>query len=282
MGGKGSRNSEHTLQNKFKVLYTNADSLINKMDELQVAVGEHNPEIIMICEVIPKSGNLKVTHELIKVEGYDVFTNIDKENNHRGIVIYISMKLKAQEVSFDSDFTENTWCTVLLTGRDELLVGYIYRSPSSMMENNKLLCELMQLVSKSRVKHVLIMGDFKFPDINWKRAHVDSTSNNPSHMFLTATQESFFHQHIDEPTRHRHGQRANVLDLVFTNTAELILSIEYLPPLGLSDHVCLLAEFDILQETDKKERKPYNLSERRLQNYERNPGDDRLGKGFCR
>ncbi len=41
-------------ENAFKVFYTNADSLLNKRDELLVKVLELKPEIIQITETLPK------------------------------------------------------------------------------------------------------------------------------------------------------------------------------------------------------------------------------------
>ena len=45
-------------------------------------------------------------------------------------------------------------------------------------------------------------------------------------------------QHITEPTHHRPNTNANVLDLVLTNEEAMINTIQYLPGIGSSDHIC--------------------------------------------
>ena len=44
-------------------------------------------------------------------------------------------------------------------------------------------------------------------------------------------------QHIQDPTRYRPGTTPSLPDLMFTNEANMINHIDYLPGLGSSDHV---------------------------------------------
>jgi hypothetical protein len=51
-------------------------------------------------------------------------------------------------------------------------VGWIYRSPSSLKDNNQ---KLNDLISKSRdlkYSYYLIMGDFNYPEIDWLKNEV--------------------------------------------------------------------------------------------------------------
>jgi hypothetical protein len=52
----------------------------------------------------------------------------------RGILVYIKQDLKAVEVNIDHDFKECVLVKVNLRNRDKLLVGCIYKSPSSSDE----------------------------------------------------------------------------------------------------------------------------------------------------
>ena len=56
----------------------------------------------------------------------------------RGVVLYIHKSLTAFKVDIlsDSDFSESVWCEISLRDTDKLLVGCIYRSPSSSKDNN--------------------------------------------------------------------------------------------------------------------------------------------------
>jgi len=61
---------------------------------------------------------------------------------------------------------------------------------------------------------------------------------------------------VNEPTRIRQGQKPSTLDYIFTEEDELIVGVNYLPPLGKSDHVCIefqyvLGEADLNEPVDK-------------------------------
>ena len=50
-----------------------------------------------------------------------------------------------------------------------MLIGVIYRSPSSTSDNNeKLLKMIEQAITISNSKRLLIMGDFNFPEIDYE------------------------------------------------------------------------------------------------------------------
>ncbi|GAB1597644.1 hypothetical protein Ahia01_000041000 [Argonauta hians] len=87
---------------------------------------------------------------------------------------------------------------------------------------------------------LLIMGDFNFPAINWSLEESEVGPDQPDTKFLKTTPEAFLIQHQKKPTRHKEGQRSNVLDLVFTNTEELIQDISLESAVGKSDHFTLL------------------------------------------
>ena len=56
----------------LKCFYTNADSLLNKMQELRLRINdmETRPEIIVITEVMPKNYRFKVTLAEISLSGW--------------------------------------------------------------------------------------------------------------------------------------------------------------------------------------------------------------------
>ena len=57
--------------------------------------------------------------------------------------------------------------------------------------------------------------------------------------FVTTDMVNFLQQHVNQQTRVK-GQRDSWLDLVFTRDENIISDIEYLEPLGKSDHSVLL------------------------------------------
>ena len=51
--------------------------------------------------------------------------------------------------------------------------------------------------------HVMIMGDYKYPDINWDTLTFDSAEDSPSQKFLSAYKDCFLYQHVTHPTHYR-------------------------------------------------------------------------------
>jgi len=58
-------------------------------------------------------------------------------------------------------------------------------------------------------------------------------------IFFEKTQDLFLVQNIFSETRYRHGDVPSRLDYVFTDEEGLINDVDYLSPLGKSDHVIL-------------------------------------------
>ncbi len=50
----------------------------------------------------------------------------------------------------------------------------------------------------------------------------------------------FLYQHVTEFTIYREWQSSNILDLILTNEEGKVNDIQYIPPMGKSDHVCLV------------------------------------------
>ena len=86
---------------------------------------------------------------------------------------------------------------------------------------------------------MLITRDFNFPDIDWNNW---TAKNNYSADFLECLRENFLHQMVESPTRVRNNKEPSTLDLVLVNDNNNIGSIEYLDPVGASDHCVLKFE----------------------------------------
>jgi len=85
---------------------------------------------------------------------------------------------------------------------------------------------------------LVLLWAFNHPDICWK----SSTGRcRQSRRFLECTEDNFLVQVIDTPTR-----EDTILDLMLTNTSELIGDIKTGGSLGYSDHA--LVEFTLLRD----------------------------------
>ena len=204
------------------------------------------PDIIMLTEVIPKAQLAPIHPALLDIPGFTCLTNFEPSqpalgsSGMRGICIYTSLKINAREVSFPENiFKEQLWVKIDLVGADFLLVGCIYRSPSSTRANDEHLTELLRLAANFRASHLLIAGDFNYGDIDWTLGVSMTLPHNSAHKFIEAVQDCFLTQHVNEPTRHRDGQKSRMLDLVLTNEERILQNMEVLPGLGKSDHAII-------------------------------------------
>ena len=252
--GQSTKTKTQQIAN-IKCMYTNADTLTNKMPELKALVKDIQPSVIAITEVIPKNYRYPVQKAEIKIsEDYNIFPECIS-NMGRGITIQLHKSIEAQEVNIQTTFEESIWCEGKLEGNDRLLIGCIYRSESGTTENNNKLRELIRKISTLGYSHVLIMGDFNYKDIKWENWSTPGCNESSDEfLFVEALRDSFFHQHIVQPTRVRHGQEPSVLDLVLTNEEGMIENIEYGNPLGKSDHLVLTFEFKCYTKQNTKEK----------------------------
>ena len=234
--------------NSLKCLYTNTDSLLNKRDELLHSVVDNCYDIICLNEIIPKNTRFQVQKCELKIEGYDLFTNIpDKDNKTklRGIVMYVRQKWGAQQAYPPKEYAntkESVWCELGLRNKAKLLIGTCYRSPSSNKENNGSLNMLLNTMVSNR-RHVLMVGDFNFPEINWTDYTCPKKPEHSASIFLETMKDNFLHQHVQKPTHHRGDQQPTLIDLVLTSEENVINNLIQTAPLGKSHHQCIIFNY---------------------------------------
>ena len=135
-----------------------------------------------------------------------------------------------------------------------LVFACIYRSPTksdTSNENNIRLNKLIYDISSSKkYSHKCFVGDFNFPTINWENWTTKHVEESKEEKFLGTLRDSFLHQNVDEPTRCRGTDDPSLVDLILTGEANQAENMEYLSPLGKSDHSALT--FTIKCEADGK------------------------------
>ena len=219
----------------LRCIYTNADSLLNKIEEFKIRFlsDENIPDIIAITEVVPKNTRYTLNKADIELSGYELFPRNFSGSARRGVIIYVRKKLQAVEVDIDTEFKESVWEKLNLNGNDKLLFGCVYKSPSSNEANLTALNGLISKVCDMNFSHIVTTGDFNYPDIDWELWNAKEES---SLSFMECVRDNFFHQLIDHHTRERIGQEPSLLNLLLVNDNENIVNTKYLDPLGSSDH----------------------------------------------
>ena len=211
---------------------------MNKRNEMKALIDIHHPDIIGITEVKPKKARYDIQESELDLPGYDMYHTLD--GNNRGMVLYVRSEMKPSPCDkLKTDFSEGIFVECEQDNETKLLVGLMYRSPSSSPDNTGRLNKLIQEISDLNNSHTLLMGDFNYPEINWTEERSEGGQTNPATLFLKATRDAYLIQHQREPTRYRKGERENVLDLVFTNREDMVEEINTIAGLGKSDHLTL-------------------------------------------
>jgi len=189
------------------------------------------------AEVKPKTTTWIMQESDLVITGYTLYSDL----RGRGVALYVKDDLRSTEVeSSTTDTPEaSVWCSVPLINRDNLLVGVVYRSPNACITNNTLLNSMITEMVILKHSHVMIMGDFNYPDINWDTSTSDSAEDSPSQNFLSTYKGCFIYQHVAHPTHYRGLQQANILGLIMTNESDMIDKLHYTDPIGKSHHVVL-------------------------------------------
>lgn len=191
----------------------------------------------------------------MNLDGYTMYRKDRKGTKGGGVVLYIRDTIIATDIEkeIEEDFQESTWCKVELQNTS-LIVGVCYRSPKSTPENNqKLLKEVEKAAKCRRSDHVVIMGDFNYPAIDYKNFVVESGEDSDAALFFTKTLDVSLVQNVNEPTRFREGQRPSLLDYIFTDEENLIENLEIQEPLGKSDHGCITWDLLLSRDEEKGE-----------------------------
>ena len=241
-------------------MYANIDSMFNKGEDLFMLVAAKDPDLILLTEFLPKNKGIYESSEF-EICGYETY--LSSITKGRGVAIYckIGLSVNMADTITCENFQKSLWCRMKLKQSDSLLIGYVYRSPASDVENNVMLNDLLRKVISLSDSHLLIVGDFNFREINWSLRQSDASYDHDSSKFIEAVNDCYLFQHISEPTRFREERVASILDLVFSNE-ELMVSdihVEYLPPNGKRDHVTLSFIFNCYAAKETSNSEPRYL-----------------------
>ena len=110
--------------NKLFCMYTNADCLSNKLNELKSVIDscDTHPHLIGVCENKPKNFCFAPSTTEFSLPGYSLLhSNVDTQHG-RGVSLYIRNILSATPIVLCHEFCESVWVTIPLTGSDKLLI----------------------------------------------------------------------------------------------------------------------------------------------------------------
>ena len=102
-----------------------------------------------------------------------------------------------------------------------------------------LMNDTFRKLSRLGHSHVLCVGDFNYPKIDWD-THPSGSWNTdyPNYLLIECIHDCYWYQHVNKPTRGRGIDKPSVLDLVLSNEEGMVDSVD-IEALGASDHVLI-------------------------------------------
>nr|VZH94467.1 unnamed protein product [Spirometra erinaceieuropaei] len=209
---------------KLRCLYTNAQSLLSKLDELKLCLVELSPDVLTVTETW-LSGN--ISDNEVALPGYQIYRREKEHRQGGGIVVYVNDGLKVSDNTTKfACSTEAIWLTIKATGSPCLDVLTVYRPPRT----TKFACSteaiwltikatgspcldvltvyrpprtdriadtqlLEQLENFSSRPNIMIMGDFNAPGTNWNTLQASGPKSAFDYRLLSKTLNACLTQH---------------------------------------------------------------------------------------
>lgn len=226
-------NTQAHTAHKKTIWYTNADQLLNKLDELSTRINtsDSKPTIVAITEVNPKNSRFAIQLPELKITSYQEPIYNPKG---RGICLYVH---EGYEITTIQQGNHYQAVEVKVSKQETVKLYCFYRSPSSSDEENTRFNDELHKVANDATGNIIITGDFNLPNTEWNTMYSNNKAENEC---VEVMKNCFLKQHVTIPTRHRAGQTSNILDLILTLDANLVDTITSEPPVGASDHVLLI------------------------------------------
>ncbi|MFZ2538829.1 MAG: endonuclease/exonuclease/phosphatase family protein, partial [Oscillospiraceae bacterium] len=151
----------------------------------------------------------------------------DRDTNGGGVLVAVSDRLvSCQCFDMDSD-TESVWVKISRGKSTPLFVCSFYRPPNSLIVYlNTFRDVLDKLLGRGQVlPHVIITGDFNYPEANWSDSLNAHSENNLACPIFNLVNDFFLAQLVDGPTRFGVNS-SNLLDLVLSSYPGLVNNLK--------------------------------------------------------
>ena len=174
-----------------------------------------------------------------------------------GVLLFVKNSVVSAEChELNKLRNESIWCEINVSSGCPIFVGVVYKSTSAVSEEIDGILSMLRSLSG---KHVVVMGDFNYPNIDWNTFDSDAVGG----AFIDVILGNFWTQHVLSPTR-----EGNILDLVLSTEEGMIENITVDEHLANSDHniVC----FNLVAETkiDYVNQTRYDYKKVIIANYE--------------
>ncbi|XP_030834551.1 uncharacterized protein LOC115921326 [Strongylocentrotus purpuratus] len=233
-----------SCEKEDKILTVNFQSARNKREEIHNPIDSSDPDIILGTETWLNS-NIHIAK--LFPPSYELIRN-DRSDGYGGVLIALKKEIIFERLPSTPDANvEAIFIKISLPKKNFLIVGALYRPPSSTPKYMEDLCQSVEsLHSHDRNAVIWLGGDLNLPDIDWE---TQSSSGNQYPMsikqrFLEMLQNCDLQQMVSFPIR-----LTNCLDLFLSNRPTLLSKCAALP--GISDHDIVLIESSVVSSRNR-------------------------------
>ena len=230
-------NESNTSKSVLKCLLFNAQSLCNKLCDLDYLLSSDRPDIVFITETWLTSD---ISNSLLdKYNEYNVY-RVDRDRRGGGVAIFCHRSLYSVQVFVNVSFLSLEVINLRVSyGSTTFNFINVYRPPG-VDDQSKIymstLIDFLRQACSSKLFNILV-GDFNLPGIDWLSGICPDDDIHSS--FYDVVSELGLTQCVNHATRNN-----NLLDLVFTDNPLIMSNIDVQCPFSHSDHSSVA--FDIL------------------------------------
>ena len=95
-------------------MYTNCDTLTNKICELKLAIDSNDPDIIVLSEVTPKNNRYILQKSEIEIKGYNSYISNFEDTNTRGVALYVKKCITSNQIELANAAKDTVWVEITL------------------------------------------------------------------------------------------------------------------------------------------------------------------------
>ena len=170
--------ASHLLATDLTILYTNIDTITSKKQKLTAKIAETSAKIVAVVEVKPKNCRYALSQTELELDSFELYSNLNKTG--RGVCIYVHQSLHAKNFTLNIDLLKDTkFVEITFKNSKSLVIGVAYRSPNAESAHNQALNDLFDGLY-STTKHIILLGDLNYPEIDWAALKSNSSENHPA------------------------------------------------------------------------------------------------------
>ena len=148
----------------IKLIFLNAQSIVNKLDLLRAQVCELEPDIIAITESWTHSD---ITEGILKISGYELIGRRDRSDTLKGRGGGILLYSKLSNIYVNSVIKSEQVIHATITNNDknseDIQIHCFYRSPNASSEMTEDILSHIKNISSNSIS----VGDFNYLEIDW-------------------------------------------------------------------------------------------------------------------